>query len=556
MATDLPIVFRDSDDEDFDGFTESDIDNSVGDSSDISLSEDSEVSESDSDDEIDTEPIQIWTDDLTPFPVRDFEGDPGASFILGSDNKEIDFFYKFFPQALVNKIVEETNAYAEKCIEAKPDRHWSATNAQEMMAFLGIYVVLSIICLPSYTLAWKTVWPFEVPSIPSIMTRSRFEKLNKYFHFNDRSNNPPRGQPGHDKLCHIRPVLDVVGEKCLSNYKPPKEQSVDEGMIAFKGRLSFKQYLPAKPTKFGVKVWERASPKNGYVHEFQIYTGRTEQNRTEEGLGARVVKDLTRNITGKNHVVYMDNFFASPELFESLLKEKVYCCGTVRLNRKGMPEAIKQAKLKKRGENLVMQKGELVATAWKDKKIVTYLSTNCDPTEKTHVQRRKKDGSMENVAARQVTDLYNKFMFGVDLADQKRMQYSTCRKAKKWYKYLFWFCFDLAVVNSHICMQESPNHQLLTKGGKHKKITQLDYRMALAQQMIGQYRGLRKRKAPAVIGNCGMAHWPIHFEKAARCKQCIKEKRRREVLTGCQQCNVRLCIKNNCFVKFHEELLK
>lgn len=80
-------------------------------------------------------------------------------------------------------------------------------------------------------------------------------------------------------------------------------------MIAFKGRLSFKQYLPAKTTKFGVKVWERASPKSGYIHEFQIYTGRVPGGTPEDGLGARVVKDLTRNITGKGYVIYMDNFF-------------------------------------------------------------------------------------------------------------------------------------------------------------------------------------------------------------------------------------------------------
>jgi hypothetical protein len=55
-------------------------------------------------------------------------------------------------------------------------------------------------------------------------------------------------------------------------------------MIAFKGRLSFKQYLPAKPTKFGIKVWERASPQNGYCHEFQIYTGKVEGVRTEESF--------------------------------------------------------------------------------------------------------------------------------------------------------------------------------------------------------------------------------------------------------------------------------
>lgn len=86
-------------------------------------------------------------------------------------------------------------------------------------------------------------------------------------------------------------------------------------MIAFKGRLSSKQYLPAKPTKFGIKVWERASPRNCYCHEFQIYTGQVDVVTTEEGLGYRVVKDLTRKITGKGHHVYMDNFFLSPNLY-------------------------------------------------------------------------------------------------------------------------------------------------------------------------------------------------------------------------------------------------
>ena len=62
--------------------------------------------------------------------------------------------------------------------------------------------------------------------------------------------------------------------KCKENYIPHKEQAIDEAMIGSKGRLGFKQYLPAKPTKFGIKVRERANSCNGYVGEFQVYTGR------------------------------------------------------------------------------------------------------------------------------------------------------------------------------------------------------------------------------------------------------------------------------------------
>ncbi|XP_061175613.1 piggyBac transposable element-derived protein 4-like [Saccostrea echinata] len=461
----LDIFLSNSNSDEFEGFTEADIEaierRSIG--SDISLSDfEDSSSEEESEEEIDD---ATWSRQLHKPNVTEFTEEVGPSFVLDEDKKELDFFLKFFPTTLIEKIVEETNGYAARSIVTRPDKIWVPTTIPEKMAFLGIHIIFSVLGVPSYTLAWKSTWPFEIPSIPTIMTRTRFERISKYFHMNDTTQNPARGQPRHDKLCHIRPVIDKLSETCHENYHPHKEQSVNEGMIAFKGRLSFKQYLPAKPTKFEIKVWERASPKNGYVHEFQMYMVREAGGCTEEGLGSRVVKDLTRKLVHKSHVVYMDNFFSSPELYEQLLREGVYCCGTIRVNRRGMPEAIKSAKLKNRGDSLTMQKGNLVATAWKGKKVVTYLSTNCDPTHERIMQRHQKDGTRKDVSAPSVSELY---MFGVDLADQKRMQYSTCRKAKKWYKYLFWFCFDLAV-NALICMQESPNHKLRTKTNKEKK---------------------------------------------------------------------------------------
>ena len=42
-------------------------------------------------------------------------------------------------------------------------------------------------------------------------------------------------------------------------------------MIGFRGRLSFRQYMPAKPTKYGIKVWMVADSGNGYVLNFDVY---------------------------------------------------------------------------------------------------------------------------------------------------------------------------------------------------------------------------------------------------------------------------------------------
>ena len=60
-------------------------------------------------------------------------------------------------------------------------------------------------------------------------------------------------------------------------YVPGKEISVDESMIGTKSRLSFLQYMPNKPTKWGVKVWVCSEAKTGYIHKFKIYTGKEQQ---------------------------------------------------------------------------------------------------------------------------------------------------------------------------------------------------------------------------------------------------------------------------------------
>ena len=74
-----------------------------------------------------------------------------------------------------------------------------------------------------------------------------------------------------DKLYLIRPILDSVLAACLNSYLPHRDVAVDEAKIKFRGALCFRQYMPAKPTKYGIKVWARG---NSYVSDFEVYVGR------------------------------------------------------------------------------------------------------------------------------------------------------------------------------------------------------------------------------------------------------------------------------------------
>ena len=173
-------------------------------------------------------------------------------------------------------------------------------------------------------------------------------------------------------------------------------------MVAYTGRVSIKEYLPLKPTKRGIQIWARADLHNGFLNDFQVYTGKA-NNTVETGLGERVVKDLTRDIWGENHHVYCDNYFTSVPLFQELLDNKTYSCGTVRSNRKYLPVSVTKAKLKHQGDVIVEQKGgSMIAVAWHDQRTVNILSTLSNPLEQTTVKRKKKDGTQVDVPCPQL----------------------------------------------------------------------------------------------------------------------------------------------------------
>ena len=191
----------------------------------------------------------------------------------------------------------------------------------------------------------------------------------------------------------------------------------------------------------------------------------------------------------------------------------------------------------------------MLITAWKDKRLLHVLSTN-STSQNTSVTRKQKDGSMKEVPCPDVIQSYNKFMSGVDHADQLRASYCTSCKGMKWWKYLFYFLFDICIVNAFILMKESPNHQLKTKSGRHRDLTQLEFCMKLAHEMLKGFTSKRKRSSHAEGESSADQHYPIIMPGRKRCRMCSLKKKRAEPFPGCEQCKINLCVK--CFKPYHK----
>ena len=434
-------------------------------------------------------------------------------------------------------------------------QRWTPVTEEELWAYLGFSILMAVNHLPSVRDYWRSDEVYHYSPVASRISRDRFYDISRYLHFADNSTLPPRSDPHFSRLQKVQPVITSVMEACMSTYNPSVNMSVDEAMISFKGRSSIKQYMPKKPTKRGIKVWMRSDSLNGYVSQFSIYTGK-EGNTTEVGLGGNVVRKLTRSVTGRNHCVFMDNFFTSVPLFLQLLDDDIYACGTLRKDRKYLPEDLKQVSKKglpNRGDFMFRQDQNLVMTVWQDTKPVTMLTTLWDPADVVKVKRKKKDGSTIEVNCPGAIDTYNKFMGGVDKGDQFRKYYELRMKSHKVYKYIFWFLVEISILNTYILQRYSPRIGKTPASYK-------EFRVELAKLLIGTYQGRKRRGRPVRIlpaptpKRPNLAHFPRRA-KRGRCSYCQKQGKRRETTWICTGCNMRLCHtgieETDCFANYH-----
>ena len=295
----------------------------------------------------------------TPFSdiatwVGPFVEPVGPTKPLPSTATAINFFSQIFDDDLLRHIVEQTNLHVRQ--KRAASYKWEDLTVRELKAFMGVWIFMGLVRKPATRHYWtQGAVEGSFPIVTETFPRNRFLAILWNLHFNDNNLAAPRGSPGYDKLYKIRPIIKSLTNTFLTLYNPNRANSVDEAMVGFKGRSSLKQYLPKKPIKRGFKVWCRSDSKTGYTCAFQVYTGKV-GDTTEKNLGARVVKDLSKDIKDKNYFVFFDNFFSSPTLLADLMDSKIYCAATALATRKEFPKfGESRVKALKRGEHISAQ---------------------------------------------------------------------------------------------------------------------------------------------------------------------------------------------------------
>ena len=165
------------------------------------------------------------------------------------------------------------------------------------------------------------------------MSHDRLLLLIKFCRFDDVNT---RDDQKDNQFGYICEVWDTFNNRCRELYGLGPHTNIDEMLQKFRARCRFRQYMPSKPGRYGIKYWILADAENHYCYNAIPYLGK-EGDAPAVNLGAQVVKNLVEPIKGTNCNATCDRYFTSVDLFEELYNDNYTAVGTVMPNRRHLP---------------------------------------------------------------------------------------------------------------------------------------------------------------------------------------------------------------------------
>ena len=531
--------------------------------SEFSLNDDTEDQLDDNSRSANDSIIYDWQDypDIDPWEaswIPDFTKRRGV-LVDTTDFDPHDYFKLFFPDSIFELMSNETNRYAERFFDSPAEfeahsrfHQWKPTTKDEMKGFVALQIEMGMNWRYDYKLHWSTR-DVSPGGFGRVMSRDRFVLLQSFVHFCDNEKQVDRGQAGYNPLFKVQQLLDLTLPTYQLCYQPGRDLSIDESMVKYKGRLFFRQYMPAKPTKYGIKDFVLAEANTGYCLNVITYTGKDTFSRQDCPLTSQVVLQLLDGFDNAGHIVYMDNFYSSPDLFVQLQRKGIGACGTACINRRNMPQQLKPENLKlKCGDDpIFMRSDNIVAVAWQDVKRVTCLSTVHTNNTCDKIIRQKGNPAGRMLDKPVLVEEYNAKMGGVDQLDQMLVSYAYPHKSTKWYHAMYHRVQEIALTNGFIIYKQ--DHP--------------DSRMTAAQFREAVVDGLRAEYVPVQLPRRGRPskdeppkrlterHFPVVYDDKKYkpdCEVCSNrlEHRRHQCNTYCKQCQKPMHA-TGCFERYH-----
>ena len=470
---------------------------------------------------------------------------------LGGASTMLDLFELFLPAAMLQIILANTNIHGL----ANQGRQWINVAMIEIRSTIGLLLFLGLTKSGHENI--RTLWRqgyFSRAICQATMSGRRFQDIQTMLSFDDQATREQR--KADDKFAPIREVFDMFTSACRRHFSPGECLTIDEQLVSFRGRCPFRQYMPAKPAKYGLKFWACVDSENHYVCNMQPYIGQQGGQRERE-LGSRVVKDLVAPYFGTGRNVTADNFFVSKDLAEQLLTQKMTLVGTIKGNRREVPKEMRKESFKGRAEKsskfLFSDMTTLVSFMPKKNRNVTLISTKHHDKDINATTQKPE-----------VIHYYNSTKAGVDTVDQLCSLYNCSRITKRWPLVVFYNMINIAAINALVLWQQlNPGWKRGVSNKRHTFIHDLIQALVepQLQMRLANSVGLQNntRLAMRYLGHEVAYNLPPQEERLqgnvrpqGRCHLCPLGPNRTRTTRICAECNRFACTIHSNSVRVTE----
>ena len=206
-------------------------------------------------------------------------------------------------------------------------------SCEEILALIGI-LLLSGVNKDNHAATEEMFKPtMGIPAYRSGLSERRFCFLLRCIGFDDRATRDER-----QKEDPFAAVSQVFIDNCKHRYYPGENITIDEQLLAFRGRCGFRMYIPNKPAKYGLKVMLICDFESRYMLNAMPYLGKKTKPPDAVALGHYVAMELCKLCFGSKRNITGDNWFTSVSLVKKLLEKGLTYVGTIRKNKEEIRE--------------------------------------------------------------------------------------------------------------------------------------------------------------------------------------------------------------------------
>ena len=399
---------------------------------------------------------------------------PAGITSAGHVNSILEAYHLYLTPEIVDNIVLQTNREARRIREwnehnrDKLRTDWKPVTAEEIIAFAGL-CILAGVCRSNHELQ-SCLWSEREgrPGFIATMARTRYREIMKYMRFDDKATRQDREK--NDKLAAFRDIWGMFVAQLPKFFIPGTDLCVDEQLVGFRGKCGFRQYIPSKPSKYGLKIWWCCDAETSYPLTADIYLGKQAYQPREVGQGARVVKELVSPYRRSGRNVVADNFFSSVDLAQDLLVDGLTYVGTLRSNKPHVPEAMKAHRSREDMTSLFGFHDQLTLVSYVPKPGKCVLAVSTHHHDTAVVGEAKKP---------EIICHYNATKSGVDNLDHLATMHTTRRKINRWPMVLFFNLLDVAGIASFIIWLANNPDWKASEGRRRRRLflTELAYAM-------------------------------------------------------------------------------